>query len=52
MCIRDSSTTAPSSTTATDTTLPQTGPADTLLSVIGVGALTAAGIFYYRSRIV
>jgi uncharacterized repeat protein (TIGR01451 family) len=35
---------------ATPTNLPTTGPAETILTIIGVGALTAGFVYWYRSR--
>ena len=35
---------------ATSGSLPTTGPAETILTIIGVGALTAGGAYWYRSR--
>lgn len=35
---------------ATPAALPTTGPAEVILSIIGVGALTAGGAYWYRSR--
>lgn len=35
---------------ATSGSLPTTGPAETILTIIGIGALTAGGAYWYRSR--
>lgn len=35
---------------ATSGSLPTTGPAETIMTIIGVGALTAGGAYWYRSR--